>query len=376
VFKLVFRVFASFMLITTLAILAVFLTSRREPLPQTDDSTALIGFFTNTPLSSVLGDLVILNPITREERIFSLAPGTGAPDRLFWSPDYSKVTLSYQAGLEVYYSPTTLDVSTGSLEKLTSDLSAQTRAGGYSATGTKIFYIQGPFQSQSVASLLYAIEVSYEEPQQLISVDNIEVLDAFWSPVDSVIAATAYDLINRLFPGSFPNTDIFLTDVNQNIVVNVTETASSEYFSDWSPDGSSVAYVSDETGKREVYVVDNVGRNKRQITHTDDPFRIHDALWARDSRSLIYLTQVSDGSLNSLPVQLIRHDLVTGTEQVLVEKDAISSFDLSPTTDELAYISSNNRDPSRLCVLNFITFAEWCAEHEALSDSTIAWGID
>ena len=54
----------------------------------------------------------------------------------------------------------------------------------------------------------------------------------------------------------------------------------------WSPDGKRIAFVSDRSGRQEVYLVDPDGRNLKQISDLDtDKTSI---VWAPDSKSLVF----------------------------------------------------------------------------------------
>ena len=54
----------------------------------------------------------------------------------------------------------------------------------------------------------------------------------------------------------------------------------------WAPDGKHIAFVSDRSGRQEVYLVDPDGKNLKQISDLDtDKSSI---VWAPDSKSLIF----------------------------------------------------------------------------------------
>ncbi|MCC6126125.1 MAG: PD40 domain-containing protein [Pirellulales bacterium] len=74
----------------------------------------------------------------------------------------------------------------------------------------------------------------------------------------------------------------------------------------WSPDGKRIAFVSDRSGRQEVYLVDPDGKNLKQISDMDTDKS--SLVWAPDSKSLIfgstdkklYLFSVADGKTRVL----------------------------------------------------------------------------
>jgi tricorn protease len=74
----------------------------------------------------------------------------------------------------------------------------------------------------------------------------------------------------------------------------------------WSPDGKRIAFVSDRSGRQEVYLVDPDGKNLKQITDLDTDKSALE--WAPDSKSLaygssdkkIYLYSMTDGKSSVL----------------------------------------------------------------------------
>ena len=78
------------------------------------------------------------------------------------------------------------------------------------------------------------------------------------------------------------------------------QTNFNEAFSDISPDGRWIAYVSDDTGRDEIYVrpFPNTGDNKIPISRDggDEP------LWSPDGRELFFLNQANDGRIEVLSV--------------------------------------------------------------------------
>jgi tricorn protease len=60
----------------------------------------------------------------------------------------------------------------------------------------------------------------------------------------------------------------------------------------WSPDGKSIAYVSDATGEYQLYVRDVEGRSVRRLTNFENGFRYR-PVWSPDSRRLVFSDHTS-----------------------------------------------------------------------------------
>ena len=56
----------------------------------------------------------------------------------------------------------------------------------------------------------------------------------------------------------------------------------------WSPDGTTIAFVSDQTGEEELWLVDQAGREKPRQMTTGSKTRYSDLVWSPDSRFLAY----------------------------------------------------------------------------------------
>jgi Tol biopolymer transport system component len=125
-------------------------------------------------------------------------------------------------------------------------------------------------------------------------------------------------------------TDLHLLTLGPRTIAPLTETASSEFGGAVSPDGKWLAFVSDESGRREVYIGPIRGAGRHLIS-TDGG---HSPLWARNGRELFYqsgrkmfaVSIAATPALSAGPPRLLfesNHDL-------FVNPDAPRGYDVSP----------------------------------------------
>ena len=80
--------------------------------------------------------------------------------------------------------------------------------------------------------------------------------------------------------------EIFTIATDRGEVQRVTETFWREQSPKWSPDGKRIAFISDRTGREEIWIADERGEHQKQISDVDsDKTAI---AWAPDSKSLLW----------------------------------------------------------------------------------------
>ena len=122
--------------------------------------------------------------------------------------------------------------------------------------------------------------------------------------------------------------EIFTIATDRGEPQRVTETPWKEQAPRWSPNGKWVAFVSDRTGREEVWISDELGKNLKKLSDADcDKSAL---VWANDSKSLLW--SGSDHKLRSVEVE-------TGKEDVLASSEVgnIQGPQFSPDGKWLAY---------------------------------------
>jgi tricorn protease len=122
--------------------------------------------------------------------------------------------------------------------------------------------------------------------------------------------------------------EIFTVATDQGDVQRVTEAFARETQPSWSPDGKWIAFVSDRSGRDEVWIAHEDGTGVKQLSNSDTEKSSID--WAPDSKSLLF--SASDH-------KLYRVDMETAKQQVIASNEVsnIQSPQFSPDGRWVAY---------------------------------------
>ncbi len=129
--------------------------------------------------------------------------------------------------------------------------------------------------------------------------------------------------------------DIFSVPVNNGETRNLTSSPGARETAPlWSPDGQSIAFLSDKDGERGVYVMGQRGGEQRKLKLKST----HDVVgmdWLPDSKSLVLTTRAA---------ALLHYDLTTNTETTIAQNEwqANPSFDISHDGSWIAYTTTGN----------------------------------
>jgi tricorn protease len=115
--------------------------------------------------------------------------------------------------------------------------------------------------------------------------------------------------------------EIFTVATDRGEAQRVTKSYRRDTSPAWSPDGKWIAYISDESGREEVWIADEMGSNRKKLTDADTEKRAMS--WAPDSKGILFSS--SDNKLWRLDV-----DPVKTTEIANGEAAAPSNARYSP----------------------------------------------
>ncbi|MBZ5621935.1 MAG: DPP IV N-terminal domain-containing protein [Acidobacteriia bacterium] len=127
--------------------------------------------------------------------------------------------------------------------------------------------------------------------------------------------------------------EIFTIATDRGEIQRVSETPWKEQNPRWSPNGKWIAYISDRTGREEIFISDELGKNVKKLTDVDcDKQAI---VWAADSKSLLW---------TGTDHKLRRVEIDSGKEEVLASSNAgnIGEPQFSPDGKWISYSKQDN----------------------------------
>jgi dipeptidyl aminopeptidase/acylaminoacyl peptidase len=183
-------------------------------------------------------------------------------------------------------------------------------------------------------------------------------------------------------PYSLANTDLLVSNIKTGQTISISSGNGANWGPSWSPDGKSLAFYSDRSGKAHVWLWERSTGKLRALTTGDVHVRLRfeKIFWTPDSRQVLTkilgntqkLADCFDGSTNKEPfdpaARLIyssessalklppstdsfRGDLAmldthTGNVKRIVRQQKIVAYSLSPSGDRLVYVSPTRVTPN------------------------------
>jgi Tol biopolymer transport system component len=151
-----------------------------------------------------------------------------------------------------------------------------------------------------------------------------------WSPdgFQIVFAATA---------DSFAPNDLYVIGIDGSGLRQLTDWVGTDFNPTWSPDGRHIAFVSSRTNKIEIYVMDAMGNNLRQLTDNSrlGPGYVINPTWSPDGTVIAYYSMRPEHA----GIYVVAAD--GGSERFLVGSGN-PSFTWSPDGSQIAFLSVND----------------------------------
>jgi tricorn protease len=162
--------------------------------------------------------------------------------------------------------------------------------------------------------------------------------------------------------------ELFTAATEKGEVQRVTDTSWREQDPRWSPNGKWIAFISDRTGRQEVWLSDELGKMPKKLSDADcDKSGL---AWSPDSKSLLW-----SGSDHKLR----RVDADSGKTDIVAVSDAsvIATPQFSPDAKWISYTKQDNLARAHVFVKNLDTGAEtMITSDEFLISSGAKWTPD
>lgn len=138
--------------------------------------------------------------------------------------------------------------------------------------------------------------------------------------------------------------DIFSVPNGEGTIFNLTNTQGiRETYPQWSPDGTTIAYYSDQTGEYELYLLENKeGAKPLQITSNSKGWK-YQSQWSPDSKKLLYYDRSNKLRMIDVKTKVLK---VIDTPT----SDEIREYTFSPDSKQIAYVKSDSNSQSSIWI--------------------------
>lgn len=210
---------------------------------------------------------------------------------------------------------------TGSTEKVTDFTEYDIKFP--SAHGTTIVFENGGH--------IYKMDAATRKPEKVtitLSSDNIYARSAFKNGADYLTAASLSPDGERLAVTA--RGEVFDLPAAKGVTKNITRSPGAhDRAGKWSPDGRSIAYISDATGETELYLQEAGGSQPVPLTRANDTY-IRAFEWSPDARKIVYTDRKN--RLNLV-------DAASRQKETLMQTPIGEAYDVtfSPDSKWLAY---------------------------------------
>lgn len=230
------------------------------------------------------------------------------------------------------------------------------------------FATQGQDETPLTGTLI--INAAYPERNQeveVIAVGDSEARNITADPAVDIAYSVSADRSSILFGSNRGDGDfeLYTTNIEGGNIVQLTDNDASDNFGRFSPDGSQIAFVSDQDGTGDIYLMDNDGTNVTRLTTSE--IRELALVWSPDGEKIAFLqvldsTNSAGGVYTTLNFNIGFISVTGGETNLIVEnimfrstKQINAYFAWSPDSASILYRSVEGEQDTELFLIDIAT---------------------
>ena len=285
-----------------------------------------------------------------------------APPRSYFvprlSPDGQRVAVSTIQTRQVW----SYDIARGALSPVTVD--GQSAYGIFAPDGKRVVFRSGAAGGED--NLFWKAADGSGAAERLTTSARSQTPGS-WSPDGTTVAFVEEGESEGL---AFFQFDIWVLSIGDRKTRAVIHTAANEMTPEFSPDGRWLAYVSNESGRSEVYVQPYPGPGERHLISTNGGYQ---PAWSRNGRELFYVQfgGISGGVTRLMSVKVATAPaFLAGTPETLFESADLASawgrsYDVAPDGKRFL-LTLSKEAPTNLAPAQMIFVQHWFEELKRL----------
>lgn len=217
---------------------------------------------------------------------------------------------------------------------------------------------------------LYRMDAATRQPQKItitLSSDNIYARDVIKEGAGYIRNASLSPNGERVV--MTVRGEVFNLPTTKGVTKNITRTPGAhERNALWSPDGASIAYISDQTGETELYLQPAIGGEAVQLTKNNDTY-IRSFRWSPDAKKIVYTDRKN--RVNLLDVASRKVSLVFQNPQA-----ELYNVQFSPDNQWLAYSRPADNQMSIVYLYNLNERKEYAVTDKWYDSSSPVFSTD